>query len=261
MKAPNSNVTTAVAEKTRPEAMKPEEIEQAFQDVLQYEQGGTRTALTVLETHINQTFGDAAARKQTVGRLLGLSENPAASHGCKDFVCKKLMLLAGSEAVPALAKLIGDDEKLAVLGRYALEQIPRPEAAAALREALGRTKGQVLVGVINSLGARKDEQAVEALARLLADKDASVAAASAAALGKIGGRAAAAALRAARPKAAPEVRAEIRPALLACAEVLRASGDAAEAESIRSDLSGEDEPEWLRAVVKKAAARPAAAKP
>jgi HEAT repeat protein len=251
MNATNSNPVLAAADGAPPEAEKPDPVEQAFQDVLKYELGGTRKALYVLEDHINRTYGDAAARKEIVGRLLAMLENADASAGCKDFACKKLMLMAGPESVPALAKLVGDDESLAALGRYALEQMPQPEAGAALRDALGRTKGRVLIGVINSLGVRKDAQAVAALVRLLADKDAAVAAAAAAALGKIGGSQATAALRAARSKAAPEVRAEIRPALLACAEGLLASGNKDEAEAIHRELSGEDEPEWIRAVVKK----------
>lgn len=255
MNPANSNLLLAAADEAKPGADKPDPVEQAFQDVLQYEQGGTRKALTVLENHINQTYGDALARKQIVGRLLEMLENPEASPGCKNFACKKLMLLAGPESVAALAKLIGDDENLAVLGRYALEQMPQPEAAAALRDALGRTRGRVLIGVINSLGVRRDEQAAGALARLLAGKDAAVAGAAAAALGKIGGKEATGALRTARSKATPEIRAEIRPALLACAEGLIASGNKDEAESIYRELSGEDEPEWIRAAVKRASAR------
>lgn len=163
----------------------PDLVEQAFKDILEYEQGGTRKAVAVLENHINQTYGDVATRKQIVGRLLGLLENPKASPCCKNFACKKLMLLGGSESVPALAKLIGDDENVAVLGRYALEQMPLAEAGAALRDALGRTKGRVLIGVINSLGVRKDEQAVAALTQLANDKDEAVADAATAALEKI----------------------------------------------------------------------------
>jgi len=251
-----SNLVLAAADAPQPEADKPDPVEQAFQDALQYELGGTRKALYVLEDHINRTYGDAAARREIVGRLLAMLENPEATHGCKDFACKKLMLLGGAESVPALARLIGDDETLAVLGRYALEQMPQPEAAAALRDALGRAKDRVLIGVVNSVGVRKDEQAVAALVRLLADEDTAVAVAAAAALGKIGGSQAAAALGAARSKAAPEVRTEIRPALLACAEALLASGDKDEAEAIYRELSGEDEPEWIRAAVNKTVAPP-----
>jgi HEAT repeat protein len=256
MNSANANLVLTTADKAPPEAGKPDPVEQAFQDVLHYEQGGTRKALTVLENHINQTYGDVAARKRIVGRLLEMLADPAASPGCRDFACKKLMLVAGPDSVPTLAKLIGDDENLAVLGRYVLEQMPQPEAASALREALGRAKGRVLIGVINSLGVRKDEQAVGALARLLADKDEAVAGAAAAALGKIGGREATSALRAARLKATPEVRAEIRPGLLACAEGLLASGHKDEAEAIYRELSGDGEPAWIRATAKKALARP-----
>ena len=154
MNPANSNLVLVAADEARPEADKPDPVEHAFQDVLQYEQGGTRKAVAVLDNYINQTYGDAPARKQIVGRLLGMLENPEASPGCKNLASKKLMSLAGPESVPALAGLIGDDENLALLGRYALEQMPQPEAAAALRDALGRTKGRVLIGVINSWAAR-----------------------------------------------------------------------------------------------------------
>jgi HEAT repeat protein len=137
-----------------------------------------------------------------------------------------------------------------------VEPMPHPEAAAVLREALGRAQGRVLIGAINSLGVRKDEQAVEALVRLLAEKDPAVAGAAAAVLGKIGGRTATSALRAARLEAAPDVRAEIRPALLACAERLRAADNTDEAEAIDRELSGKTEPEWLRTTVKEAVGRP-----
>ena len=39
---------------------------------------------------------------------------------------------------------------------------PGPEADAALRDALGKLKGRSLVGVVNSLGVRKDAKAVPA---------------------------------------------------------------------------------------------------
>ncbi len=185
MNPTNVNLISTAADEAKPKADTPDPVEQAFQDVLTYEQGGTRKAVAVLENHINQTYGDAPARKRIVGRLLAMLENPEASPGCKNFVCKKLMLLGGPESVPALARLIGDDENVAVLGRYALERMPHAEAGAALRDALGRTKGRVLIGVINSLGVREDEQAAATLTRLLDDKDEGVAAAAAAALDNI----------------------------------------------------------------------------
>jgi HEAT repeat protein len=88
-----------------------------------------------------------------------------------------------------LAKLLKDPE-LASWARIALEAIPGQEVDAALRDALSSLQGELLVGAINSIGYRRDEAAVEALAKQLASPDVDVMAAAAAALGRIGNAAA-----------------------------------------------------------------------
>ena len=57
------------------------------------------------------------------------------------------------------------------MARYVLEQIPGEAAAAALRVGLDGLQGKLLLGVINSLGARKDAAAVPALEKLAGDRD------------------------------------------------------------------------------------------
>ena len=64
----------------------------------------------------------------------------------------------------------------------------------ALCEAMGKLKGRLLVGVINSIGVRRDAKAADPLVARLKDADAAVAAAAAEALGRIGGAGAAKAL-------------------------------------------------------------------
>jgi HEAT repeat protein len=97
-------------------------------------------------------------------------------------------------AVAPLAALLGD-EKLAHMARYALETIPDPAVDEALRAALAQLKGKPLVGVIQSVGVRRDAKAVDALAARLSDADAEVAAAAAASLGRIATPAAVSALK------------------------------------------------------------------
>ena len=65
--------------------------------------------------------------------------------------------------------------------------MPSAKAGQALTDALGKTSGLTKVGIINSLGFRREKRAVPALAKLLTDHDAHVAAAAATALGQIGG--------------------------------------------------------------------------
>ena len=103
----------------------------------------------------------------------------------KAAACRQLARIATKDAVPALAALLGD-EKLSHMARYALEPIRDPSVDEALRDALGRLNGRPRLGVIGSLGVRRDAKAVGALARLLTDPDLQTSQAAARALGRIG---------------------------------------------------------------------------
>ncbi len=123
-------------------------------------------------------------------------KNQAAEIKAKFDACRELATFGDKRAVPVLATLL-PDEKLSHMARYALEPIPDASVDAALRDALPRCSGKQLIGVINSIGVRRDAQAVDALAGLLKNADPGVAAAAAYSLGKIGTEAAAKALEAA----------------------------------------------------------------
>ncbi len=107
------------------------------------------------------------------------------SLGEKDAACARLKRIGTDQSVPALAALL-TDEQLSHSARYALESMPSAKAGQALIDAVGKTSGLTQVGLINSLGFRAEKRAVPALARLLTDQDAQVAAAAATALGQIG---------------------------------------------------------------------------
>jgi len=131
--------------------------------------------------------------------------------------CQRLAVIGTAEAVPALAGLLGDP-KLAAYGRLALEAIPGPAPTEALRAALGTLQGSPLIGVINSLGVRRDPRAVADLAPRLTAEDSAVAAAAAAALGRIASVEAGKALTEALGAGAPERRPSVAAACLGCAE-------------------------------------------
>ena len=82
----------------------------------------------------------------------------------KSAACRQLARIATKESVPTLAALLGD-EKLSHMARYALEPIPDPSADEALRSALGNLHGGPRLGVIGSLGTRRDAKAVNAFGR------------------------------------------------------------------------------------------------
>ncbi|MBK9138889.1 MAG: HEAT repeat domain-containing protein [Verrucomicrobia bacterium] len=107
--------------------------------------------------------------------------------------CLELSVIGTKNAVPALAALLPNPE-LNHMARYALETIPDSSVDDALRAQLATLTGRPLVGVIGSIGVRKDAAAVPALTLRLRDADPDVAQAAARALGRIGTESAVAAI-------------------------------------------------------------------
>ncbi len=120
--------------------------------------------------------------------LIGvLQSNASVVERCA--ACQQLRICGTAQSVAALAAVLGD-ERVGHAARYALEGMPYAEASAALREALGRTSGAIKAGLIDSVGRRRDDAATTLLVPLLAETDATIAAAAAKALGRIGSTAA-----------------------------------------------------------------------
>ncbi|MCY3018947.1 MAG: HEAT repeat domain-containing protein [Planctomycetota bacterium] len=159
----------------------------------------------------------------------------------KAIPCKQLAVYGTKAAVPALAALL-PDEKLASWARIALEAIPDPAADDALREAAGKLQGRLLIGVINSIGVRRDAKAVEALIQKLKDPDADVASAAAAALGRIGGDRAAKALEQSVAGAPAGVRSAVAEGCILCAERFLNEGKADEAVKLYDMIRKADVP-------------------
>jgi hypothetical protein len=168
-----------------------------------------------------------------------------ASREEKAAACRNLALVGTAASVPALAELLGD-EKLGHMARYALEPIPDPAVDAALRDALGKLRGRPLVGVIGSVGVRRDAQAIERLAGLLRDGDAEVSHASAKALGRIGTPPAIKALDDALAVAPPANWPALYEGLFRGADALAARGHTDEAVASYSKLTRTEAPPQVR---------------
>jgi HEAT repeat protein len=218
-------------------------LDQAFDALKSYDWGVYPKVLKPIDEAIVSTRGDAAARKDLESRLAAVLATDA-PHSAKDYVCRKLRMIGTAASVEPLAKLLSD-KKLSHMARYALEDIPAAEAAAALRDALAKLPVELKVGAISSLGARRDAASVEALSGLLGDSDESVARAAALALGAIRTPESAAAVVKAKPSGA-EANIAATDATLACAEGLLAHGKKAEALAIYKRLAGEGQPKHVR---------------
>jgi len=210
-------------------------LEKAFEALKTYDWGKERAPLRPLEEAVAAAGKDPALAKALEQKLVGLLKADV-SQAAKDQICRQLSLVGSAECVPAVAELL-PDEKLSHMARYVLERIPAPEATKALREALPKTKGVQKVGVLNSLGVKRDAESVPALVPLLADSDPQVAAAAAAALGAIGNSEAAKALADFQAKAPAALKLAAADAYLACAEALLAAGKKAEALAIYKELT------------------------
>ena len=160
--------------------------------------------------------------------------------------CQRAGELGASEAVPALSALLSN-EKLNTYARYGLEPIADPSVDDALRAGLSKLKGNLLIGVINSIGKRRDRKAGPALAKmLLDDPDGDVARAAAMALGNIGGVSAMQELQAAIGKTKGMTRMAVADASLVCAERLLAEGQRAQALELYAWLSAPGMPKAAR---------------
>lgn len=137
----------------------------------------------------------------------------------KAIACKRLSMAGTGDAVPALAALLGE-KRLGHYARFGLEPIPDPAVDEALRNALGKLSGPLLMGVIHSIGVRRDAEAVDALGQLVYDSDVEIARAASASLGAISGTKAAGLLREALSRAAEPVRPVVARAALVCADRL-----------------------------------------
>ena len=176
------------------------------------------------------TKNSAAKEEDLIAKLR--SDAPAAE---KAITCKFLAVYGSREAVGDLAKLL-TDEHLASWSRIALEAIPGPEADAALRDALGSLKGRLLVGTINSIGVRRDQQAVGPLTAQLQGSDPDAASAAAVALGRIGNADATKTLRSSLAAAPAKVRNAVAEGCILCAERLMAEGKTNDAVEIYEEV-------------------------
>jgi HEAT repeat protein len=184
--------------------------------------------LGLVSTSRGQDSQSSATEQEA--KLIALLKSDASQKDKAD-ACRELARKGSKAAVAPLAALLGD-EKLAHMARYGLEPIPDPAVDDALRDALEKLHGRPLVGVIGSIGVRRDAKAVDKLIKLLKDKDGQVVRASARALGRFGTQSVAKALEAALADSPAANQHAFYEGLFRCAECLAAHGQRAEALAI-----------------------------
>lgn len=143
-----------------------------------------------------------------------------------------------------MAALLSDPH-LSCYARFGMEPNPDPSVDDAFRAALPKLSGKLQIGVINSIGVRRDANAIDALAKLIGHGDPEIAQSAAASVGMIGGPRAAQVLRTALRQTQPPVFPVVARAMLLCAESVIAA-DRAHGLDLYRELSAETMPKPVR---------------
>jgi len=230
---------------TRPSGEQVRQAEEILEQIAEYDYGDSRKPLTDLEELLRNAYGNSRVLGQIEKHMIDFLRSDA-SFAAKQFICEKLSVMGTEESAGVLEKMLVDEETTNI-ARYALERIPGPRVDAALRESLGETEGQIKVGIINTIGMRRDERAVDALARMVYSDNSQVAEAAASALGKIANSAATEALAGAKAKTSGQLHTIVVDAYLACADKLAETGGKSKAMRIYREVFKADESTSIRA--------------
>ena len=122
-------------------------------------------ALLTIDRAVIQAMASAESKSACAGRLAARLPRTILRPPPRTYICLQLRQIGTPAEVSALSRMLADEET-AEMARCALEAIPGEESAVTLREALSTVQGKSLIGIINSVAARKDVQAVNALQRL-----------------------------------------------------------------------------------------------
>ena len=191
-----------------------------FDQLKAYRYEDDRSVPTLIDTLIYKALGDTQALAAIEGALAQVVVDPKTTLAGFDFACRKLALIGTDRSVPALARFLDDDER-GQAARFALEQYDEGRRVGeAMAVALGRSSGATRIGLIHSMGQRREERGVRLLSRLAQGEDREVADAAIRALARIGTEPALRALQAV-PR---EDDALLRDALLHCADLLIGDG-------------------------------------
>ena len=209
-------------------------LEEKLSKAATYDYGQSREVLTEIGDTVKASYEKPEELKQIEAQFDKFLTSDATLAG-KQFICRQLSIIGTGQSVPVLSEMLlkADTSDMA---RYALERIPGEAVNEALRNALGKTEGLPKVGIINTLGMRRDREAVGQLAELIGSKDAQVASAAVAALGHIASPEAAKALAEAKGKAKGAFRDQVLDAYLKCADEYVARGERPQALEIYKEL-------------------------
>ena len=200
--------------------------DEAWKALPNYQPGQDMAALLAIDQEVIHAMATPQARAACAARLAAILEAPNTTAAARQVICLQLRQVGTPAQVPALAKMLSQPQN-SQIARYALEAIPGEESLAALRNGLQTLHGDMLLGVINSVAARRDGKSTARLIELARGNEPKIAEAATWALGNIANDEAVAFVLERTEKEGVPMPADLAVPLLRCAEKLAAAGERA----------------------------------
>ena len=221
-------------------------LDQVVAQVAKWEFDQNREPLRKMSDLIAKAHSSAAETRDIEKHFIELLQSNA-TLGSKDFVCKELSVMGSEASVPVLSSMLLK-AKTVEMALYALARIPGPAADQALREKLPKISAvKVRIGIVNTLGRRRDSGSVTVLRTLAFGKEQATAEPALFALAEIADTGAVQALAEAQRKTSGALRLAAAAAYLKAADRRFERGDAQGSVRIYRELYAAGEPNAVRA--------------
>lgn len=153
----------------------------------QYSGSGSRAALVGVENRLNDPETTAEDRARLLEGLASIAKDPDAMRFSRIWAMQQIGVHGSARDLAAIESLL-HDELLYNEARYAFEQSTDSSADDMLLSALDTSEGDVRRGILRSLTARENTNAIDPAIEMLEEGDAKDRSAAAAALGFLGGK-------------------------------------------------------------------------
>jgi HEAT repeat protein len=220
------------------------EIDKGIAALAGYDYGKNVEPVTKFIDYVRSKYDRPEELKIIEGRFLEFLQSDA-TFAAKQIVCKQLHVIGTEQSLDVLAEML-KEEKTSDIARFALERMENDKAGMVLRDALKETEGKTKIGIINSIGERRDTKAAADLGELIKSSDIAVAESAIAALGKIANPEAAEILAKAKADVDKKLYQNLLEAYLNCAADFAKQDRQAVAVEIYDELSKDDMPETIR---------------
>ena len=192
------------------------DLDKLLKQVSKYDYGDSCECLADLNEKVVESLNSIDTQKIVEQQLINVLKSNA-TFAAKQFICKELSLIGSENSVSALIKML-ENERTLNIALFALQRIHAENVNEQLRFALNAVKDANRIAIINTLGERKDKQAISLLEKGLYSSDPEFAIASAEALGKISGDEAVTVLKSAIAKTSHDVLLAVLDSYLYCAD-------------------------------------------